>query len=179
MRTGRRVNNRIRDDRGLSLVELIIVITIMMIMTGLVALGISMMYSRDTNYVAVRIDDAFTEARTMAMSKEGEVTYTLHVVSEPNKSTVVINRAAGATPDVKTIALDKDVSISVKGDEDDTPMAGDFVVVFDKAKGCVKSVNGADPDKGVYTITVTSNKNPSKAKTVTLVTTTGRHYTEK
>ena len=168
---------KMADDRGLSLVELIIVISIMAVMTGMLSLGLPMMFSRDANYVAVRIDDALTEARTLAMSKDGKVTYTLHIDSDPKGSTVEIKRVVGATEDKKTINLDKSVSITVKGDE--TPMSGDFIVEFDKAKGCVKTVNGSAPDKGVYTITVSSTKNTSNIKDVTLVTDTGRHYTEK
>ena len=64
MRTGRRAKkSSISDNSGISLVELIIVISIMVIMTGVMSLGLSIMFSRDTNYVAVRVDDALTETR--------------------------------------------------------------------------------------------------------------------
>ncbi len=179
MRTGRRVKNRISDNRGISLVELIVVISIMTIMTGVTALGISMMFSRDANYVAVRIDDALSETRTLSMSREGTFKCLLHIDTDPKGSYVLITRDVPgvATEEVKKVPLDKSVSITVKGDA--VAMTGDFSVVFDKSKGSIDKVNGSDPDKGVYTITVTSTKNTSKTADVTIVKTTGRHFTGK
>ena len=178
MRIGRRVRNRIEDNRGISLVELIVVISIMAVMVGVTSLGLGMMFSRDANYVAVRIDDALSETRTLSMSKDGKFTCLLHI-DAPDGSYVQINRSVGGavSTEYKKILLDKSVNIAVKGDG--TAISGDFSVEFDKSKGSVKQVNGATADKGVYTITVTSTKNTSKTRDVTLVTITGRHYTDK
>ncbi len=184
MRIGRRVNNRISDNRGISLVELIVVISIMVVLTGVVSMGLGMMFSRDANYVAVRIDDTLTEARTMSMSREGDVTYTLHIDSDPagdhSGSYVQIKRVdkAGNLVEDKKTALNKRVDITPANVTADG--SGNIEIVFDKAKGNVESVNGSAPASGiVYTFTVVSRRNTSSTRVVTLVPTTGRHYTDK
>ena len=192
MKTGKRARNRI-DNRGYSLIELIVVISIMAIMVGIMSFGIGMMFTRDANYVAVRIDDELTEARTLAMSRDGVFTYVLHADNDPSgdhkggfiriDQTVVTGKDEHdhditVTTEYKKVLLDKGATIAVTGASLD--VSGNMTIVFDKANGSVKSVNGSAPASGaVYTITVTSTKNSSKIKEVTLVATTGRHYTEK
>ena len=182
MRTGRRVKNRISDDRGMSLVELIVVISIMAVMTGILSLGIGMMFSRDANYVAVRIDDALTETRTCSMSKDGTFTCELNIDSSSNGNgsfVQIMQSISGGTPtEYKKILLDK--SVVIKVDADGTDITADKITFeFDKSKGSLKKVNGAVTSAGVYTIEVTSKKNSSKVKEITLISTTGRHYTDK
>ena len=186
MRIGKRVrNNKCPRNRinnvGYSLVELIVVIAIMAIMVGVISLGLGMMFTRDANYAAVRIDDMLTEARTVSMSREGDFSFVLHIDPDPKEHYVEI-RKSGETDPYKKVLLDKSVLITVTGDN--VPTSGDIAIIFDKANGCMKTIDNpgkADPQKasGVYTFTLTSTKNTSKTKTVTLVATTGRHYTEK
>lgn len=190
MRTGRKARNRI-GNRGYSLVELIVVISIMTVMVGLLSFGVGMMFTRDANYVAVRIDDELTEARTLAMSREGVFVYSLYMDSDSRKNSVKIYKINSegdplTDPPYKEVALDKDVTITIKKTDGTvlTPAAGKSLnIIFDKANGSVKSVKKGDDasesGEGVYTFTVTSNKNSSKVREVTLVATTGRHYTEK
>ena len=78
MRTGRRENNITADNRGISLVELIVVITIMVVMTGLISIGVSLMFSRDASYVAGRIDDELSEARMYSTTTTAMSTRTSH-----------------------------------------------------------------------------------------------------
>ena len=191
MKTGKRARNRI-GNRGYSLIELIVVISIMAVIVGIMSFGVGMMFTRDANYVAVRIDDELTEARTLAMSRDGVFTYVLHAdnASGDHKGgfiridqTVVTGvdeygHDITSTTEYKKVLLDKGATIAVTGASLDA--SGNMTIVFDKANGSVKSVNGSAPVSGdVYTITVTSSKNSSKTKEVTLVATTGRHYTEK
>ncbi len=180
MRIGKKAKNKLSDNRGISLVELIAVISIMAVMVGLVSFSISVMFSRDASYVAKKIDDELSEARMYSMSKAGEFTFVLHIDSDTNGNYVRIDKTiSGVTTPYKTVALDKSVTIAVSGTvSTPTPSAsGNIEFVFDKANGCVKTVNGSKGE-GVYSITITSAKNTSKVKTVTLVSTTGRHYTD-
>lgn len=194
MRTGRRVNNRI-EDNGYSLVEIIVVISIMAVMVGIMSFGIGMMFTRDADYVAVRIDDALSEARTLSMSKEGTFTCVIHIDPSDSgknaKHTVQIYQTIGPDKDAATttlykeMALDKSTSISVTG--------SNVSFVFGKSKGNVTRVGGAPASvtdvtktvfegteaSGVYEVTVTSTKNSSKIRKVSIVATTGRHYTDK
>ena len=180
----KRINNN-----GYSLVELIVVIAIMAVVVGIMSFSVSMMFTRDANYVAVRIDDELTETRTLAMSRDGVFIYSLQINSDPKENTIKIYKVDSeddtpADPPYKEVLLDKDVKIEVTNktgatETTLTPAAGSSLnIIFDKANGSVKSVDG-DKGKGVYIFTVTSNKNSSKIEEVTLVSTTGRHYTEK
>ena len=177
-------------NKGYSLVELIVVIAIMAIMVGVTSLGLGMMFTRDANYVAVRIDDELTEARTLAMSREGVFVYSLHIDSDSKKNSIRIYKVTSEADPIsdsltpyKEVPLDKSVTIDIKNKTDSettiTPSAGGSLnIYFDKSNGSVKKV-GSNSGKGVYIFKVTSTKNSSKTKEVTLVATTGRHYTEK
>lgn len=191
MRTGKKVDNK-TGNKGYSLVELIVVISIMAVMVGVLAFGIGMMFTRDSNYVAVRIDDELTEARTLAMSREGVFTYVLHADNDPSgdhkdgfvriDQTITVTEEDDSetetTEEYRKVPLDKSVTISVTGASFDAD--GNMTIIFDKANGSVKSVNGSPPAAGaLYTFTVTSARNASKKSEVTLAATTGRHYTEK
>ena len=72
-----------KNDRGYSLVELIVVISIMAIMVGLLSLGISVMFSKDAEAVAKAIDDELSEARMLSMSKSGKFEMVLHIDGRP------------------------------------------------------------------------------------------------
>lgn len=186
MRTGRRVNNRISDDRGLSLVELIVVISIMAIMTGLIAISASIIFTRDASYVATRIDDELSETRMYSISRAGDFYCILHIAdaAHPKNSTIEIMDKGGTIP-TKTVKLDKSVTIDVTGSEGFSAGAGQNVYfVFNKSSGKVNYVSVDEPDeddiaKGTYKIKVTSTRNTSKVEAVTLVAGTGRHFTDK
>ncbi len=171
----------------MSLVELVVVVAIMVVMTGVLSLGFNMLFAKDAEYVAVRMDDMFTEARTASMSKEGIFTYAFHIdAGNPENSYVKIDQTikdpddpmdTGTTTEYKNVPLNKSVTVTINGSA-----ATDLSVEFDKAKGSVKTVkiNGsAVTISQIYSIEVTSQRNTSKKNTVTLISATGRHYMEK
>ena len=183
MRTGRRVKNRITDNRGISLLEIIAVISIMVIVTGVTSLGVSFMFTRDADYAATRIDDELTEARMLSMSKDGDFTYVLHYDNTAPTTGYVridVTDAGGTTTEYKKVLLNKSVSIVVTGA--DVPASGDVAFAFSKRNGSLKEVGipGGTMKKasGTYNIEVTATKNSSKKKDVTIIATTGRHYTD-
>ena len=165
-----------KNDRGYSLVELIVVISIMAIMVGLLSLGISVMFSKDAEAVAKAIDDELSEARMLSMSKSGKFEMVLHIDGgDPPVNTIVIKR-----DDVlyKTVTLKKGASLTVSyGSE--SKNSGDIAFEFDKGNGSVKNIGGAAFTSGVCTITATSTRLSSKTATVDLVAATGRHYLRK
>ncbi len=184
MKTGRRVKNRIPDNRGISLLELIAVISIMVVITGVASMSLAFMFTRDANYVAVRIDDELAEARMLSTSKNGEFTYVLHFDNTaPTTGYIRIDQTItpGSPTEYKKVMLNKSVTINVTGA--DVPTSGDVAFVFSKRNGSLSKVGtpGGTMKKasGIYTIEVTSTRNTSKKKDVTIISTTGRHYTEK
>ena len=136
------------------------------------------------------------------MSKEGTFTCVIHL--DPTNGgknanhTVQIYQTIGSTPATATTTLFKEIALGKSAGIEITgggglPAAGeDVAFVFSKSKGNVTRVgeagstdvvtdtvfNGTEAS-GVYEMTVTATKNSSKVRIVTLVATTGRHYTDK
>lgn len=183
MKTGKRDLDKSSYNGGYTLVELIVVIAIMAVLTGMLSLGISMMFSRDAQSVAVTIDDELSEVRMMSMSRAGNYTMTLHTTSDVSKDNkIIIDDGDSSTPQ-REISLNKSVKITVEQKNGSgtysTSGGEDIEIVFDKGNGSVKTIDGS-PASGVYVITVSSSAGgTAKTATVTLVATTGRHYTEK
>lgn len=173
------MDRRCKPNRnaGYSLIELIVVISIMAIMVGLLSLGVSVMFSKDAEYAAKIIDDELSEARMLSMSKSGTITMKLHIDSDPSKNEIEI---AG-----KKVAIKKSVTIKVKytkktesGESAIEKTSGDMTFEFDKANGSVKAIEG-NSVKDICTITVTSSRNTTKVSNVDLIVATGRHYVRK
>lgn len=165
------------DDYGYSLVELVVVIAIMAIIVGIASIGISLMFSRDAEAVARTIDDELSEARVLAMSRDGEFELVLHIDSgEPSNNSIVINRDGNP---YKSVNMNKKVSLNVSGGGIVSAITnGDVKIIFDKGNGSVKSING-NPSSGVCLIEATATRLTSKKSTVSLVAATGRHYVGK
>ncbi len=161
------------NDDGYSLVELIVVIAILAIMTGVVSLGISLMFSRDAESVAKTIDDELSEARMLAMSREGKFEMIIHIdKSNPSANTVVIKKDGA---EYKTVSMKKNASIKISGGGISSAKDnGDVKIEFDKGNGSAK-IEGEITSE-VCLIEATATRLSSKKSTVTLVPTTGRHY---
>lgn len=171
---------RTGTDAGISLVELIVVISIMAVMTGLITIGVSMMFSKDAESVGKTIDDTLSEARMLAMSRDGEFEMVLNIDdSDPSNNNIVINRvAAGTSSEYKTIAFKKEASIEVTAPGMTPVSDGSVAIVFDKGNGSVKSVGGSAVTSGVCSIKATASRLSTRTSTVQLIVTTGRHYLE-
>lgn len=184
------------NNGGYSLIELLVVIGIASVLLALASMGISLMFNKDAEAIAVKIDDELTEARMMAMSKAGKFYCVLHIDGDPGDSYVeVFRKKTGETAysSVRKTALNKKVTIDVYEDstlKTSTPAADtNIVFVFDKANGRVKTWDfgvsnpgSFDPETsgtgavGIYKFEIKSRTN--KIDNVFLVSTTGIHYTE-
>lgn len=164
-------------DSGYSLVELIVVIAIMAIMVGVMSIGISLMFSRDAEAVAKTIDDELSEARMLAMSRDGEFELVLHLdSSNPANNNIVINKDSSL---YKSVTMKKRATLNVSGGGLASPItSGDVKIVFDKGNGSVKTINGGTAS-GVCLIEATAARLTTKKSTVSLVAATGRHYVGK
>ncbi len=165
------------NDSGYSLVELIVVIAIMAVMVGVVSIGISLIFSRDAEAVAKTIDDELSEARMLAMSRDGEFELVIHIdSSDPDNNSIIINKDGSM---YKTTAMKKRATISVSGGGLASDVTdGDVKIIFDKGNGSVKTINGGT-SSGVCQIEATGARLTSKKSTVNLVAATGRHYVNK
>ncbi len=183
------------DDRGLSLVELIVVISIMVVLLGLVSVGVSMLFSRDAERSATLIDDALSETRLSAMSKKGTFIVRIHTEDEhsgdPSKNYIEIEKTSlplakpgeavpAVTTDTTRIDIDKSVYITFgkKGALPTESTDDDLEVTFDKADGHVTQISNSAGNfslDDVFEIKCTM-RNKSKSKSVLLMPVTGRHY---
>lgn len=59
------------DNKGMSLVEIVIVVTIMTVLTGVLALGVSMALSKPADECAEKIVSTLNGARVTTMGKQG------------------------------------------------------------------------------------------------------------
>ena len=164
-----------QDNSGYSLVELLTVISIMMVITGVAALSLSLAFSQDAKRAAVIIDDELTETRMLSMSKAGVITMTIHTDADGMSNTIEIKE--GTNP-LKIVPVDKKVKISLKGSASADP-GNDIIIEFDKSSGRVVNVNGAVVDNGMYEIEAVAQRGRNKTATVTLVANTGKHYINK
>ena len=168
---------KVNKDAGISLIELIVVISIMAIMVGLISISISLMFSRDAEAVAKTIDDELTEVRMLSMSRAGR--FVLKIDPAENEVQII---KVGVTPAYKTVKFKKGATLSViQPSGTETPITTGFTVEFDKGDGRVINIkiNNSDATAGVYKIKATAKRLTTKTSTVTLVTATGRHYLDK
>lgn len=162
------------NDKGISMMELIVVISIMAVVVGIASLSISLMYSRDAQRAAVLIDDWLSDARMQTMSKSDTVIFT--VLTNDNSRENSLELDVGGNK--KTLKIDKSVLISLKGSATADPGVP-IKIQFKKSDGSVETVNDVDvvPNNNeLYEIEVVSQRGPAKTVSVILVANTGRHY---
>lgn len=186
-----------KDNRGLSLVELIVVISIMVVLLGLVSLGVGMLFSRDAERAAKLIDDQISETRLSAMSKQGTFVVKIHTEDEDfgdpsnnyieiEKSSLPLAEPGEALPAVTTsttrIDIDKSVFITFgkKGALPAKATDDTLEIAFDKSDGHVIQLSNSAGDYSlddVFEIKCIA-RNKSKSKSVFLMPVTGRHSIE-
>ncbi len=157
------------------MVELIVVISIMVIVTGIASLSVSVMFSRDAQRAASLIDDELSDVRMMSMSKADVITMIIQTSADPKLNTIELWKTGDAAA-FKTINIDKSVLISLKGSATVDP-GNPIKIKFNKANGSVEEINDAAPAaNGLYEIEVVSQTGNAKTVSVMLVANTGRHY---
>lgn len=165
-------------NAGMTLVEIIVTIAIISVLAGTMSISLSLMFSRDAERVGKKINDELSEARLMSMSKAGVFTLTIHTSADGKSNYIQLDcDNAGTVTTVEHLVLEKNAVITY-GLEGSLCSAcnSDLKIVFDKANGSVKSINGATVN-GLYQICSKGTHN-DKVCNVYLVTTTGRHYIE-
>jgi len=171
------------NNDGLSLIELIVVISIMSILTGMVSIGINLAFSKDATKCAGKLNDAIYTTRMESMSKAGA--YYMEVKKTGTEYVAVIN---DGTSDVSTEQLSENgrissISCELNGDTIEISESDTVKIAFDKSKGNVNKYNDiaftTDGSSGTYVdgliVFTIIQKNGNKSETVTPVTSTGKH----
>ena len=171
------------NNKGFSLIELIVIIAIMGVLVGGASLGIGLVFSKDAMKCATRLNDSIYDARANSMYKAGKFELSIDNSGSANVATISLTDLTPATSD--TIYLDgvdsnKKTKISAKFVTEAVP-AGTAIsfpvnLTFDKAKGNVYFDVDADGtyDDGIIVFDITPLRGNRTAK-VQLVTTTGKH----
>ncbi len=158
-------------NKGMTLVEILVVTAILSIIVGLSAVSISLVFSRDAEGCAKTINMALESVRMSALSQRGDFTLSINSV---NNQLVTI---ASEGPVTTSEALQRQVTVSFP----DLPDVEELSIAFDKSTGRVTNVrtDGAavTPPPQLIRIRCTNNSG-SKVATVTLVSSTGKHYVE-
>ena len=171
------------NNKGFSLIELIVIIAIMGVLVGGASLGIGLVFSKDAMKCATRLNDSIYDARANSMYKAGKFELSIDNSGSANIATISQTDLTPVTSD--TIYLDgvdsnKKTTISAKFVTEAVP-AGTAIsfpvnLTFDKAKGNVYFDVDADGtyDDGIIVFDIAPLRGNRTAK-VQLVTTTGKH----
>ena len=172
------------NNKGFSLIELIVIIAIMGVLVGGASLGIGLVFSKDAMKCATRLNDSIYDARANSMYKAGKFELSIDNSGSANVATISQTDLTPATSD--TVYLDgvdsnKKTTISAKFVTEAVP-AGTAIsfpvnLTFDKAKGNVYfdvDADGMTYGDGIIVFDITPLRGNRTAK-VQLVTTTGKH----
>ncbi len=178
------------NNKGLSLVELIVTILIVAIISGGAAISFNVVYNANTDRAAKRLVAALAETREMAMAGDDDYTFLLRLYMEGNNTYAAMyrNDRSGALIDtaepdfVKEVGNDRvTISFAKKDDTDFKTLGTDYSEVyfaFGKKRGeltstAVKDMSGTfASEDGLIDIKVVSNKENE----VIIVPATGRSY---
>lgn len=154
------------NNKGITLIEILVVVAIMSIAVGGASISISLAYSRDAEKCAKTINSALENTRMMSMSEKGNFTMELDM-----SNNMLYIRSSEESEPVFTEDLQRRVTISSPTDTG----AATVSVQFDKSTGKVLSMS---PESGDGILRITSENNNGKKATVVLVKGTGKHYVE-
>ena len=174
------------NNKGFSLIELIVIIAIMGVLVGGASLGIGLVFSKDAMKCATRLNDSIYDARANSMYKAGEFKLIIDNSGSANTATISQTDLTPVTSD--TVYLDgvdsgKKTTISARfvtvteAVPEETDLRLPLTLTFDKATGNVYSVVDADGmtyGDGIIVFDITPLRGNRTAK-VQLVTTTGKH----
>lgn len=173
------------NNKGFSLIELIVIIAIMGVLVGGASLGIGLVFSKDAMKCATRLNDSIYDARANSMYKAGKFELSIDNSGSVNIATISQTDLTPVTSD--TVYLDgvdsgKKTTISARfvtvteAVPEETDLRLPLNLTFDKAKGNVYFDVDADGtyDDGIIVFDITPLRGNRTAK-VQLVTTTGKH----
>lgn len=153
-----------QQNKGMTLIEVLVVVAILAITVGIAGVSISLATSRDAEKSAKIINDALERSRMYAMSKTG----TFEVIIDGSAHTVSIADAG------ETEELPAKVDIFFP----DITDAGTAAITFDKSNGRVQSITVDGSNYTEKMLRISSRNQNGKTATVLLIVNTGKHYVE-
>lgn len=168
-----RIRNRIqKDNNGITLVEVLIVVAILSIAVGMAGISVSLLYSRDSEHAAKTINTMLEKCRMNSLSREGNFTFELDT---ENTECVIM-------PDSDTEELPARVTYSLESEGGYDFSSNKVIeIAFDKSTGKVSGLkaDGVSVDiKNVNLIRMNAVNLSGKRASVVLIVATGKHYVE-
>lgn len=168
---GRKIGNK-----GMSLVELIIVVSIITVFGGVISYSLNWASGKAAEECAKKLAYNLMQARTMAMGKN---TVTIEVKKDSEGYTItemiVVPSKEDGTADASTTTTSKVGNKTVKvlfgSDGSEGSDLGGVTFEFDRASGALKKLNGAEA--GATSPLFTISKGSTK-RTVSIVPITGK-----
>lgn len=173
-----------KNNKGFSLVELIVVIAIMSVLLGIFVYSISLVSGRDAQKCANNISDALDQAKSYAMAKSGSTDAYMeirkmgnnfyiaefYVPNSPVKDTgyTLIDTEKLGSGNVK-------ISCNVGGSSYEIQGANKLKVTYDRLNGSFKQANIAGNTGKLQSIVVTRGRTYQ----LTMVQSTGKHTLER
>lgn len=163
------------DNRGMSLVEIVIVVTIMTVLTGIMAVGVSMALSKPADECAEKIVSTLNGARITTMGKQG-ITLRFYMDDQSVWLEEVITNSDG------TLAAPKKTKIGQKGVKVEYMLEGDtsyqtldssgITLSFKRSTGGFNPVSGSSYCKAIKVSKGSGNS--YREKIITLAYLTGK-----
>ncbi len=159
-----------RDNRGYTLIELMVVVAIMVTLVGVLSLSLNTVFSSRAKRCAYAIDSYIDMCRIRSLSRAGTVYITLELDGEGR---VLGSYYEGTPAALKSTELlsggGVDVVYTVGGADTALSVSNKLTLAFSRESGAFKPVSGTDY---CTEIRVTAGR----TYVITLVPSTGSHY---
>lgn len=164
-------------NKGMSLVEIIVVIAILSLLAGCLSYSINWASGKAAEECAQKLAYSLQQARTMAMGKNS-ITITVKKDSSGNivtETVIVSNAADGSAPSTNTtttVVGKRNVLVEFEDGSSRSELDTVGVVfVFDRASGALKTLNGAEAGAKLPKFTISKG---STMRTIEIIPITGR-----
>jgi prepilin-type N-terminal cleavage/methylation domain-containing protein len=143
-----------KDNRGFSLVELIVVIAIMAVLVGVASVSVGLLSGKQAKQTRDELKSKLESVRIQTMGKR-TVTAVLAANASGSYELVVTSTLdASAEPEITTYTLggsscaiyyscDKDCVYAADGDDLTALTGGGLTMEFDRSSGAMKALNGS------------------------------------
>lgn len=148
-----RIHNRIfmdksrgqdNSNKGFSLIELIVVIAVMVVVTGFIVYGVSVLSSGDANKASKTIYNQLTSTQRSTLSMSGK--WSLEIINNSGTNTLNIYRDDGTGNQLQTsekLGSRIELSYNTKNDEASAQQLGNgdrLIVTFERSTGKILDV---------------------------------------